>query len=285
MTEQTRQHTNEQREIRIGKLDQIRALGYEPFGQAFNWDHSSTQVIENADALEQSGEHVRLAGRLMIIRDHGKTAFATLRDARGDIQLYFRQDTLTDREWQLFHLLDRGDIIGVDGIVFRTHTGEITVRVESYTILTKALRPLPDKWHGLTDKEQRYRMRYVDLIMNPEVRRTFETRTRMLAAIRKYYTERGFLEVETPVLQPLYGGANARPFITHLNALDMTMYLRIAPELYLKRLLVGGIDRNFEITRNFRNEGMDTKHNPEFTAIETYQAYGDIEDAIRQTEE
>ena len=226
MTEQTRQHTNEQREIRIGKLDQIRALGYEPFGQAFNWDHSSTQVIENADALEQSGEHVRLAGRLMIIRDHGKTAFATLRDARGDIQLYFRQDTLTDREWQLFHLLDRGDIIGVDGIVFRTHTGEITVRVESYTILTKALRPLPDKWHGLTDKEQRYRMRYVDLIMNPEVRRTFETRTRMLAAIRKYYTERGFLEVETPVLQPLYGGANARPFITHLNALDMTMYLR-----------------------------------------------------------
>lgn len=285
MTEQTRQHTNEQREIRIGKLDQIRALGYEPFGQAFNWDHSSTQAIENADALEQSGEHVRLAGRLMIIRDHGKTAFATLRDARGDIQLYFRQDTLTDREWQLFHLLDRGDIIGVDGIVFRTHTGEITVRVESYTILTKALRPLPDKWHGLTDKEQRYRMRYVDLIMNPEVRRTFETRTRMLAAIRKYYTERGFLEVETPVLQPLYGGANARPFITHLNALDMTMYLRIAPELYLKRLLVGGIDRNFEITRNFRNEGMDTKHNPEFTAIETYQAYGDIEDAIRQTEE
>ena len=221
----------------------------------------------------------------MIIRDHGKTAFATLRDARGDIQLYFRQDTLTDREWQLFHLLDRGDIIGVDGIVFRTHTGEITVRVESYTILTKVLRPLPDKWHGLTDKEQRYRMRYVDLIMNPEVRRTFETRTRMLAAIRKYYTERGFLEVETPVLQPLYGGANARPFITHLNALDMTMYLRIAPELYLKRLLVGGIDRNFEITRNFRNEGMDTKHNPEFTAIETYQAYGDIEDAIRQTEE
>ena len=155
MTEQTRQHTNEQREIRIGKLDQIRALGYEPFGQAFHWDHSSTQVIENADALEQSGEHVRLAGRLMIIRDHGKTAFATLRDARGDIQLYFRQDTLTDREWQLFHLLDRGDIIGADGIVFRTHTGEITVRVESYTILTKALRPLPDKWHGLTDKEQR----------------------------------------------------------------------------------------------------------------------------------
>ena len=220
----------------------------------------------------------------MIIRDHGKTAFATLRDARGDIQLYFRQDTLTDREWQLFHLLDRGDIIGVDGIVFRTHTGEITVRVESYTILTKALRPLPDKWHGLTDKEQRYRMRYVDLIMNPEVRRTFETRTRMLAAIRKYYTERGFLEVETPVLQPLYGGANARPFITHLNALDMTMYLRIAPELYLKRLIVGGMERVYEIGRVFRNEGLDTRHNPEFTLMELYQAYTDYKGMMDLTE-
>lgn len=285
-TEQTtRQHTNEQREIRISKLDQIRALGYEPFGNRFEWDHTSGQIIENADALEQSEEHVRLTGRIMIVRDHGKTAFLTIRDSVGDIQLYIRQDTVSEKEWQLFHLLDRGDILGVEGVVFRTHSGEVTVRVETYTILTKALRPLPDKWHGLTDKEQRYRMRYVDLIMNPEVRKAFVTRTKMLAAIRQYYTERGFLEVETPVLQPLYGGANARPFISHLNALDMTMYLRIAPELYLKRLLVGGVDRNFEITRNFRNEGMDAKHNPEFTAMESYQAYGDIEDAIKQTED
>jgi len=269
-TEQTtRQHTNEQREIRISKLDQIRALGYEPFGNRFEWDHTSGQIIENADTLEQSEEHVRLTGRIMIVRDHGKTAFLTIRDSVGDIQLYIRQDTVSEKEWQLFHLLDRGDILGVEGVVFRTHSGEVTVRVETYTILIKALRPLPDKWHGLTDKEQRYRMRYVDLIMNPEVRKAFVTRTKMLAAIRQYYTERGFLEVETPVLQPLYGGANARPFISHLNALDMTMYLRIAPELYLKRLLVGGVDRNFEITRNFRNEGMDAKHNPEFTAMES----------------
>ncbi|MDU1773093.1 MAG: amino acid--tRNA ligase-related protein, partial [Dialister micraerophilus] len=175
--------------------------------------------------------------------------------------------------------------IGVEGTVFKTHTGETTIRVSTYTILTKTLRPMPEKWHGLTDKEQRYRMRYVDLICNPQVKDTFIKRTKMLNAIRKWYTDHGFLEVETPVLQPLYGGANARPFVTHLNAMDMTMYLRIAPELYLKRLVVGGIDRVFEITRNFRNEGMDAKHNPEFTAMESYQAYGDIEDAIHQTEE
>lgn len=277
--------TNEQREIRIAKLDQIRALGYEPFGQRYEFTHHAQDVLDNAQALEESAEHVRLAGRLMLIRDHGKTSFCVLRDDRSDIQLYFRKDELTENEWALFKLLDMGDIIGVEGVVFKTHTGEITVRVSTFTILTKTLRPMPEKWHGLTDKEQRYRMRYVDLICNPQVKDTFIKRTKMLDAIRRWYTDHGFLEVETPVLQPLYGGANARPFITHLNAMDMTMYLRIAPELYLKRLLVGGIDRVFEITRNFRNEGMDAKHNPEFTAMESYQAYGDIEDAIYQTEQ
>ena len=181
--------------------------------------------------------------------------------------------------------MDIGDILGIEGTVFTTHTGELTVRVIHFTMLSKSLRPLPEKWHGLTDKEQRYRQRYLDLIMNPEVRETFVKRAAMMSAIRKWYTDHGFLEVETPVLQPLYGGANAKPFTTHFNALDMTMYLRIAPELYLKRLLVGGYERIFEITRNFRNEGMDTRHNPEFTAIETYQAYGDIEDVINQTEQ
>ena len=181
--------------------------------------------------------------------------------------------------------MDLGDIIGIEGTVFVTHTGEVTVRVLHVAMLTKALRPLPEKFHGLTDKEQRYRQRYLDLIVNPEVRETFVKRAKMLQAIRNWYTDHGFLEVETPVLQPLYGGANAKPFTTHFNALNLTMYMRIAPELYLKRLLVGGYERIFEITRNFRNEGMDTRHNPEFTAIETYQAYGDIEDVIRQTEE
>ena len=221
----------------------------------------------------------------MIIRGHGKTAFCKLRDEKGDIQLYFRKDALDEKEWNLFKLVDMGDILGVEGTVFTTHTGEVTVRVLSFTMLSKSLRPLPEKWHGLTDVEQRYRQRYLDLISNPEVRTTFIKRANMLQAIRNWYTSHGFLEVETPVLQPLYGGANARPFITHFNALDMTMYMRIAPELYLKRLLVGGYERIFEITRNFRNEGMDTRHNPEFTAIETYQAYGDIEDVIDQTEQ
>ena len=221
----------------------------------------------------------------MIRRGQGKTAFCVLRDQSGDIQVYFKRDELPENEWALFKLVDIGDILGIEGTVFTTHTGELTVRVIHFTMLSKSLRPLPEKWHGLTDKEQRYRQRYLDLIMNPEVRETFVKRAAMMSAIRKWYTDHGFLEVETPVLQPLYGGANAKPFTTHFNALDMTMYLRIAPELYLKRLLVGGYERIFEITRNFRNEGMDTRHNPEFTAIETYQAYGDIEDVINQTEQ
>lgn len=276
---------NDQMLIRRGKLEKIAELGFEPYGGRFNWTHHTNDILADAEALEKSEEHVKVAGRIMIIRGHGKTAFCKLRDEKGDIQLYFRKDALDEKEWNLFKLVDMGDILGVEGTVFTTHTGEVTVRVLSFTILSKSLRPLPEKWHGLTDVEQRYRQRYLDLISNPEVRTTFIKRANMLQAIRNWYTSHGFLEVETPVLQPLYGGANARPFITHFNALDMTMYMRIAPELYLKRLLVGGYERIFEITRNFRNEGMDTRHNPEFTAIETYQAYGDIEDVIDQTEQ
>lgn len=276
---------NDQMLIRRGKLEKIAELGFEPYGGRFDWTHHTNDILADAEALEKSEEHVKLAGRIMIIRGHGKTAFCKLRDEKGDIQLYFRKDALDEKEWSLFKLVDMGDILGVEGTVFATHTGEVTVRVLSFTMLSKSLRPLPEKWHGLTDVEQRYRQRYLDLISNPEVRTTFIKRANMLQAIRNWYTSHGFLEVETPVLQPLYGGANARPFITHFNALDMTMYMRIAPELYLKRLLVGGYERIFEITRNFRNEGMDTRHNPEFTAIETYQAYGDIEDVIDQTEQ
>ena len=276
---------NDQMLIRRGKLEKIAELGFEPYGGRFDWTHHTNDILADAEALEKSEEHVKVAGRIMIIRGHGKTAFCKLRDEKGDIQLYFRKDALDEKEWNLFKLVDIGDILGVEGTVFTTHTGEVTVRVLSFTMLSKSLRPLPEKWHGLTDVEQRYRQRYLDLISNPEVRTTFIKRANMLQAIRNWYTSHGFLEVETPVLQPLYGGANARPFITHFNALDMTMYMRIAPELYLKRLLVGGYERIFEITRNFRNEGMDTRHNPEFTAIETYQAYGDIEDVIDQTEQ
>lgn len=276
---------NDQMIIRREKLDKIRALGVEPYGQKFEWDHHAADIRKEAEQLEKDEIHVRIAGRIMIRRGQGKTAFCVLRDQTGDIQVYFKRDELPENEWALFKLVDIGDILGIEGTVFTTHTGELTVRVLHFTMLSKSLRPLPEKWHGLTDKEQRYRQRYLDLIMNPEVRETFVKRAAMMSAIRKWYTDHGFLEVETPVLQPLYGGANAKPFTTHFNALDMTMYLRIAPELYLKRLLVGGYERIFEITRNFRNEGMDTRHNPEFTAIETYQAYGDIEDVINQTEQ
>lgn len=276
---------NDQEIIRREKLDKIRELGISPFGQRFAWDHHVADIRANGAALEESQEHLRIAGRIMIIRGHGKAAFAVFRDKTGDIQLYFRKDQLTETEWKLFKLLDIGDIVGIEGDVFTTHTGELTVRVLSFTLLSKSLRPLPEKWHGLTDKEQRYRQRYVDLIVNPDVRDTFVKRAKVLNTIRQWLTDRGFLEVETPMLQALYGGANARPFKTHLNALDMPLYLRIAPELYLKRLIVGGFERVFEMNRNFRNEGMDNRHNPEFTSLETYQAYGDLEDVIKQTED
>ena len=274
---QNKQHSgpklNDQMLIRREKLEKIRALGVEPYGQKFDWDHHAADIRKEAETLEKEETHVRIAGRIMIRRGQGKTAFCVLRDQSGDIQVYFKRDELPENEWALFKLVDIGDILGIEGTVFTTHTGELTVRVIHFTMLSKSLRPLPEKWHGLTDKEQRYRQRYLDLIMNPEVRETFVKRAAMMSAIRKWYTDHGFLEVETPVLQPLYGGANAKPFTTHFNALDMTMYLRIAPELYLKRLVVGGFERVFELNRSFRNEGVDVRHNPEFTMMEFYAAY------------
>ena len=281
--EQLREGESEQMQIRREKLQKIYDLGVTPFGQKFDWTHHNQQIIDEFAELEE--QEVAIAGRIMAIRDHGKTAFLNLRDFTGDIQVYLRQDEVSELECQLFQLLDIGDIVGINGKVFKTHKGEITVRVEKLTLLSKGLRPLPNKWQGLKDPEIRYRQRYVDLIMNPQVRDTFKKRSQIINCIREWLTDHGFMEVETPMMQTIYGGAAARPFITHHNAHNMDVYMRISPELYLKRLVVGGFERVFEINRNFRNEGIDNRHNPEFTMLETYQAYGNFEDAIYQTEQ
>lgn len=276
---------NDQMVVRREKMQQFIDAGVYPFGQKFAWDHHAAEIKEGAAVLEAAGTKVRVAGRLMALRRHGKTAFCVLRDISGEIQLYFRKDVLGEESYTLFKLLDIGDIIGVDGDVFTTHTGETTIRVETWTLLSKSLRPLPEKFHGLTDKELRYRQRYLDLIVNPEVKDTFIKRSKIIKGIRAYLDQRGFLEVETPMLHNIAGGAAARPFKTHHNALDMDIFLRIAPELHLKRLLVGGLERVYEMNRCFRNEGIDTRHNPEFTTVELYQAFGDLEDVIALTEE
>lgn len=278
-----REHETEQMQIRREKLQKIEELGIYPFGDKFERDYHTTDIVANFDELD--GKDVRIAGRIMAIRDHGKTAFLTIRDGEGDIQIYLRRDEVTETEFALFRLLDIGDIIGIAGSVFKTHRGEISVRVAQLTMLSKALRPLPNKMQGLTDTDARYRQRYVDLIMNQDVRETFRKRSAIIASVRQWLAAHGFMEVETPILQNLYGGAAARPFITHHNALDMNVYLRISPELYLKRLVVGGFEKVYDLNHNFRNEGIDTRHNPEFTMLETYQAYGNFEDVIRQTEE
>ncbi|MGH7279181.1 MAG: lysine--tRNA ligase, partial [Candidatus Rokuibacteriota bacterium] len=242
-----------------------------------------TRFKEADEAMLQSAGAVSLAGRVMAMRHHGKTCFAHLMDHTGRIQLYARADGLGE-EYALFTALDIGDFIGVTGEPFRTRTGEVTVAVKAFTFLAKSLRPLPEKWHGLKDVETRYRQRYVDLIVNPETRAIFQLRSRIVKAMREFFDARGFLEVETPMMQPIPGGAVARPFVTHHNALDVDLYLRIAPELYLKRLVVGGFDRVYEINRNFRNEGVSTQHNPEFTMLEFYQAYADYGDLMELTE-
>lgn len=274
---------SEQIQIRKEKLQKIYDLGVYPFGDKFDWDHHTVDIIENFESLEN--QDVKIAGRVMAIRDHGKTAFLTIRDSKGDIQAYLRRDEISELEFNVYKLMDIGDIVGLFGTVFRTHKGEISVRVKEMTLLSKALRPLPDKWHGLKNAEMRYRQRYVDLIVGQDVRETFRKRSAIIAAVREWLLNDGFMEVETPMMQALYGGAAARPFITHHNAQNMDVYMRISPELYLKRLVVGGFDRVFEINRNFRNEGIDNRHNPEFTMMESYQAYGNFEDVIRQTEE
>ncbi len=280
---------NEFIKIRLEKLKALKDKGINPYpSEAFEQTHHSLDIIGHYQDL-QPGDHkelekVSVAGRMMTIRGHGKSAFAHLQDAKGRIQIYTKLDAVGENAYQVFGLLEMGDIIGVKGFPFKTRTGEVTIHVESFLILSKALHPLPEKWHGLTDVEARYRHRYVDLIVNEDVRKTFETRSKVVAAIRRYMDSQGFLEVETPMLHPIPGGAAAKPFATHHNALDMNLFMRIAPELYLKRLLVGGFERVYEINRSFRNEGISIQHNPEFTMMEAYQAYGNIDTAMALTE-
>jgi len=272
-------------ESRREKLDALLARGAAPYGYRYEVTHRSGSIREQHALLESSGEPVRVAGRLMTKRGHGKASFAHIKDQDGPIQIYLREDALGAERYAEVTDLDLGDILGVEGTVFVTRTGEVSIRATSVDLLAKAVRPLPEKWHGLTDVEARYRQRYTDLIVNDEVRDVFRRRTRIVRALRGFLDARGYLEVETPVLQPLYGGAAARPFVTHHNALDMPLYLRIADELYLKRLIVGGFERVYEIAKDFRNEGIDRSHNPEFTMLEFYQAYADYGDMLALTEE
>jgi lysyl-tRNA synthetase class 2 len=275
-------------EPRHEKLENLRKRGIEPFGERFPVTHRAQPLHDALGAAKDEELHafgpVSLAGRVMTLRHHGKTCFAHLQDGTGRIQLYARADRLGEA-YALFTELDLGDYIGVTGEVFRTRTGELTVAVASLHFLAKALRPLPEKWHGLRDVETRYRRRYVDLVVNRDVRQIFVLRSRLIKALRDFLDARGFIEVETPMMQPIPGGAIARPFKTHHNALGMDLYLRIAPELYLKRLIVAGFERVYEINRNFRNEGVSTQHNPEFTMLEFYQAYADYRDLMALTEE
>ncbi|OGK96832.1 MAG: lysine--tRNA ligase [Candidatus Rokubacteria bacterium RBG_16_73_20] len=269
------------------KLAALRAQGVDPFGGRYPVTHWAAPLAARfagaADEELRDAGPVSVAGRIVALRHHGKTCFAHLMDQTGRLQLYARADQLGD-EYARFTDLDVGDFVGVTGELFRTRTGELTVAVKGLAFLAKALRPLPEKWHGLKDVETRYRQRYVDLIVNPETREIFRLRSRLVGALRTFLDARGFLEVETPMMQPIPGGAIARPFRTHHNALDLDLYLRIAPELYLKRLVVGGLERVYEINRNFRNEGISTQHNPEFTMLEFYQAYADYGDLMELTE-
>ncbi len=264
---------NEIRAQRIENMRRLEALGYAPYGRAFR----RTGRLAETRAAFQENAPAALAGRLVLVRDMGKSIFADLRDGSDRFQVYAQKNAIGDSAFEAFKLLDVGDHIGVEGTLFTTRTGELTLKIERWTMLSKALLALPEKWHGLRDVEARYRQRYLDLVANPEVREIFNKRIRTIEEIRRFLGERAFSEVETPMMQPLAGGAAARPFATHYAALDATMYLRIAPELYLKRLLVGGFDKVFELNRNFRNEGLSRTHNPEFTMLEVYEAYGDVQ--------
>jgi lysyl-tRNA synthetase class 2 len=277
---------NDQELARREKLDKLRALGVDPYGERFDRTDNSKTCKDKADGkssedLEKQEIHVKLAGRIMFLRKMGKASFFNIQDKEGKIQAYISIDTVGENQYQIFKLTDLGDIVGIEGHLMFTKTGELTVKVTAFTFLTKAIKPLPEKFHGLTDVEERYRRRYLDLIMNEDAKRVALLRPRIIRSMQKYFDDRGFVEVETSVLQPILGGANARPFITHHNALDKDFYLRIATELPLKRLLVGGLEKVYEIGRIFRNEGMDTKHNPEFTTVELYEAYGDLQ-SMRQ---
>lgn len=282
--QQTAQELHELRRIRREKLATLQEAGADPFQQVkFSRDHYTQDIQQNFDELE--GKTVRLAGRVMSKRVMGKASFSDLSDRYGRVQMYIKRDNVGEDVYKTYKKVDIGDIVGISGEVFRTHKGEISVAVREWTLLSKNLAPLPEKWHGLRDTDARYRQRYVDLIMNPEVRDTFEKRSAIVREIRRFMDGRGFMEVETPCLNTIPGGAAARPFITHHNALDIDMYMRIATELHLKRLIVGGMEQVYEIGRIFRNEGMDTKHNPEFTTIELYQAYTDYYGMMDITED
>ncbi len=276
---------SDEKQSRLNKLKIWKEKRINPYPNRYKPESFSIDIKEKFEKEGEKEFSTNIAGRIMLLRDFGKAIFATIKDCKGTIQIYARKDILGDEKFDDFKLLDIGDLIGVKGDVFRTHKGEITVLVKEFTLLSKSLLGLPEKWHGLTDVEVRYRQRYLDLIVNDKVKEDFKTRFKIIAYIRKFLNERGFLEVETPMMQTIPGGATARPFITHHNALDIDLYLRIAPELFLKRLVVGGFDRVFELNRNFRNEGIDTRHNPEFTMLELYQAYADYTDMINIFEE
>src|SRR5688572_15028786 len=280
----------EQIQQRRSNLQELARLGVEIYPRRFDRRHTISELVNqygerSHDALEAERIETKTSGRILAIRSFGKANFLVLSDGLARIQVYIRQDALPPLDFQIFKLVDFGDWVGVEGRLFRTKTNEFTIWASRLHFLTKCLLPLPEKWHGLTDVEIRYRQRYLDLIVNPEARLVFETRSRVIASIRAFMTARGYLEVETPMMQPIAGGALARPFKTHHNALDMELFLRVAPELYLKRLTVGGLERVFEINRNFRNEGISTQHNPEFTMMEFYQAYADYQALMTMTEE
>ncbi len=291
MSENNRQNNQEQQQdigqlmkVRRDKLAELQAMGENPFDvTTYNQEYHTSDIHDNFDEME--GKQVSIAGRLMSKRVMGKASFFDLRDRRGKVQLYVTRDDMGEEVYKNFKRLDIGDLVGVTGEVFRTQKGEVSVRTNGYTLLSKSLLPLPEKFHGLRDTDLRYRQRYVDLIMNPEVKRAFEIRSKVITAIRNYLDSQDFMEVDTPILNTIPGGAAARPFITHHNTLDIDMYMRIAPELYLKRLIVGGFERVYEMGRQFRNEGMDVKHNPEFTTVEVYQAYTDYEGMMNLTED
>ncbi|MDS9998685.1 lysine--tRNA ligase [Bacillus atrophaeus] len=287
--EQNHEELNDQLQVRRDKMNQLRDNGIDPFGKRYDRSHQSEQIIAayqelSKEELEEKAIEVTIAGRMMTKRGKGKAGFAHLQDLEGQIQIYVRKDSVGDEQYEIFKTSDLGDLIGVTGKVFKTNVGELSVKATSFELLTKALRPLPDKYHGLKDVEQRYRQRYLDLIVNPDSKNTFIARSKIIQAMRRYLDDHGYLEVETPTMHSIPGGASARPFITHHNALDMPLYMRIAIELHLKRLIVGGLERVYEIGRVFRNEGVSTRHNPEFTMIELYEAYADYQDIMSLTE-
>lgn len=276
-------HQSDEFYLRQKKIAELREKGVEPYRDKYEVTHQAGAVIQNFAELGDSS--VSVSGRILSKRGHGKAAFAHIQDMSGKIQIYIRQDRVGEENYNLYKSLDIGDIIGATGEVFKTKTGEVTINISSFNLLSKSLRPLPEKWHGLKDVDLRYRQRYVDLIVNPAVREVFITRSKAIQAIREYLTRKDFLEVETPVMHGVAGGASARPFVTHHNTLDLDLYLRIATELHLKRLVVGGIEKVFELGRIFRNEGISTNHNPEFTTVEIYQVNADYEDMMKLTEE